>query len=254
MGRCLQSLVTDYHMVLWSALGAALFFGLALITYRRLRAGGIAVLLLVLISAALTLIHPNQKSRFLHSWSPVFWVVGAAGLVGCLNDRRLGRALAYGAAAGVVLVHSPELPKVGHGPETGCRGEKSSLLDITDTYLSEVGDKRGLAVFSTVTSTGFLTWTYHERHPVDAIELPLKDYPLSREAVRRRLEKWETETRAEAAVFLDFAPDSPEYRKLSDYESFRDVEAMMNANPRFYLARQWQLPEPGCRVSLWKRN
>jgi hypothetical protein len=154
----------------------------------------------------------------------------------------------------VVLVHSPDLPNVGHGPETGCRGETTSLLDLTDTYLSEVRDKGSLAVFSTVTSTGFLTWTYHERHPTGAIELPLKDYPLSRDAVRRRLEKWETDSRAEAAVFLDFAPDSPNYRQLTDYESFRDVERMMNSNTRSHLTRQWQLPEHGCRILLWTRN
>jgi hypothetical protein len=173
-----------------------------------------------------------------------------------LNGRKSGQVVAIGVAAAVVLAHAAEIPKPGHAPELGCRGDESgSLLDITDTYMSELSGKRGVAMFATVPCAPFLIWTYHDRYPkADQPELPLKEYPLTAEGVRRRLEKWESESKAEAAVFVDFAPDSPDYRGLSDYESYREIEAIMNRNPRFHLSRQWQIAERGCKVSLWTHN
>ena len=251
-----RSLSVDYHAAIWSTLLAALLFALALVFYRRLRPGALAVVILVLISAALALLHPNQKSRYLHSWPPAFWLVGAAGLVGCLNGaRRFRQPLALTATAAVVLLHAPGLLKPGHAPEAGCRGETTSLLDITDTYLSELGDQRRAAIFSTVPCAELLIWTHHERYPqLDQVEIPLKDFPLTSEGVRRRLEKWEVESRADAAVFIDMTPDSPDYRALTDYSAYAQVGQRINSNPRFHLARQWHLPEHGCTISMWTRN
>lgn len=251
----IQSVCVDYHSAVWSALIAALLFLLALVIYRRMLAGGLAVLLLVLISAALTLVHPLQGSRFLHTWIPAFWVIGAAGLATCLGGAaRLRPLLALGASGAVVLAHAADLVKPGHAPGTGS-GETTSLLDITDTYLPELGGERRVSIFSTVPCTQFLLWTYRERYPhSDKLEIPLKDYPLSDEEVRRRLEKWEDASRVDAAILIDIAPDSAHYVPIADYSAYRQIGQIISGNPRFHLARQWHLREQGCTISMWRRN
>src|SRR5205823_1880764 len=75
-----QAVAADYHVAAWSMLVAAVLFLLALLTVSKWRTGGAVLIWLVLISAASAVAHPNQKSRFLHSWWPAAWVAGAAGL------------------------------------------------------------------------------------------------------------------------------------------------------------------------------
>ncbi len=252
----LDALIEDYHAAAWLVAAALLFFVLAICTWRRLRPAGRVLILLVLISAALTLTHPNHKSRFLHSWLPALWVVGAAGFVNSLAlAGRAARPLALSAAILLAASLSGAMLQPGHAPEMGKRGETSSLLDLTDSYLPEIGDRR-VAVFCTVPCRQFLLWTYHDRYPrSDKMEFPLKDYPLTGDEIRRRVAQWETGTAADAIVFVDLAPDSPDYLPIGgDYEGYSQIAQIIRSNPRFSFARAWSLPAHGCTVSLWTRN
>ncbi|MEO5720378.1 MAG: hypothetical protein ABIR71_02780 [Chthoniobacterales bacterium] len=246
----LQSTIRDYHVAPWSAIVAALLFLLAVLTFRRMSVGGRAVLLLVLLSAALTLLHPNQKSRYLHSWLPVLWVAGTAGFANFLSGpHRWRRPFALTAGAGLIVAHAGGLLQPGRAAESGVRGETSSLLDITDTYLPEVGPERRVAIFSTVPAAQFFLWTYHERYPhSDKIEIPLKDYPLSDAEVQRRLTSWAATTRANFAVLVDFNPSSSDYSPIAG-----NIASFINSAPHFSLVHEQRFPQHGCTVSLWTR-
>ena len=77
-------IVQDYHQALWCAALAAGLILVAVLAGRRLNAGGQVVLCLFLVGTLLTALHPNYKSRNLHSWLATGWVlagIGAAALV-----------------------------------------------------------------------------------------------------------------------------------------------------------------------------
>src|SRR5262249_17441593 len=83
-----QALLFDYHARPWIALLAGLSLVAGAASVRRWRPGGRAVLLLVPVSTALALMHPNVQGRFLHSWIAAAWICGGVGLV-ALADRVL---------------------------------------------------------------------------------------------------------------------------------------------------------------------
>jgi hypothetical protein len=250
------SIVADYHAATWSAVVAALLFVVALATYRRLQAGGLAVLLFVLISVVLAVPHPNQKSRFLHTWIPALWVVGAAGLATASSRAgRLRLPLATTASAAVLLAHAPSFFERGHAQETGCRRETISLLDLTDTYLRELGAERKLAIFSTVPATDLLRWTYRDRYPHSHnFEIPLREHRLSAEDVRRRMEDWRAGTAADTVVVIDIAPESPHYLPLADYSAYRQIPEVISSNAQFEVSRRWDLPAHRCTITMWTRK
>ncbi|MGI9172750.1 MAG: hypothetical protein ACR2F0_05505 [Chthoniobacterales bacterium] len=250
-------IVSDYHVAPWSALLAVIFFVLAVLSFSRLRPGGRALILFVGIAAVLTLLHPNQKSRYLHSWWPAVWVVGAAGLTTCLRDTgRSRRPLVATAAVALLAAQVPAMLQPGRASETGLRGESGSLLDLSDAYLSQLSGDRSLAIFSTVPCTQFLLWTYHERFPAaDQIEFPLQAYPLSPNEVQSRVLQWAATTHAQTIAFLDFAPDSPEYvPSAADYAGYHQIAQILNSDPRFTLLQQRHFLEYGCTVTTWRRH
>ncbi|HSI11042.1 MAG TPA: glycosyltransferase family 39 protein [Chthoniobacter sp.] len=241
-----QALVTDYHVAAWSVVFTALLFLLALLTFRRWRAGGLAVLWLALLSAASVVAHPNQKSRFLHSWLPAAWVAGAAGLATCIDRAgRSRRPLAVLASAAVTLGHAPGMLERGHASETGCGGETTSLLDIPDAYLPSLAGLHRVAVFSTVPCDQFVIWTHRERYRrKDAIELPVRGHAWSPEIAPM--------TSADAVLFIDIA-DDPLRTLPPESDASAKFGKRMGEQEEFHLQQQWRLPEHGCTVSLWTR-
>lgn len=250
------TIAADYHSATWSAVAAAALFALAVLAFQRLRPGGLAVVLFVIISASVALGHPNQKSRFLHTWLPAAWVAGAAGFVNCLSGiRRLGGPLAVAGAATAVASHAWFLLEPGHAPETGCRHETTSLLDLTDTYLPALTAQTRVALFSTSENADLLEWTYHDRHPHShALEIPLKHPPRSSEELRRRLGAWQAQTAADTVVLIDIAPESPHYLPSAEQPAHRQVAQLMNSDARFALGKEWRRPELGCTISMWTRR
>ncbi len=246
----------DYHAVAWAGWVTLLLFALALISWRRLRRGGLAVLLFVVIAAALTLLHPNQKSRFLHSWFPLVWVAGAAGLANSLvSARRLGGPLMLTAGAALALTQARFVVRPGHAPEQGSRGETLSLLDLTDTYLSVLDGQRRVAVFATAPTNDLPLWTYRDRFPnAPKLEAPLQDFFLDAAEVQRRFQEWSAHTAAEIVVLIEIPPDSPDYVPMLHPEAFQQIAPMLEADPRFRIERRWQLPAHRCTITMWVRN
>jgi hypothetical protein len=242
-----QALTADYHVATWSALFAGVLFLLALATFRRWKVGGRAVLWLALFSAVSVVAHPNQKSRFLHSWLPAAWVAGGAGLAVCIDRAgRWRRPLALTTGLAVTLIHAPSMFDQGHAAETGCVGETTSQLDIPDAYLASLAAYHRVSVYSTVPCDQFVIWTHRERYQqLDAIDLPVRGHAWSLDV--------EPVTNTDAVLFIDIASD-PLRTLPADVEVSAEFSKRMEAHEDFHLQQQWRLPQRGCTVTLWARN
>src|SRR5262249_25133153 len=95
-------IVEEYHTARWCAVLMAVLIVPAALLARRLRPGGIALLLLFALGLLLTATHPNHKGRYVHSWVALGWLsagLGAAALLyGPLTERLA--AVPRGAAGG----------------------------------------------------------------------------------------------------------------------------------------------------------
>jgi len=119
----------------------------------------------------------------------------------------------------------------------------------------ELGAERKLAIFSTVPTTELLRWTYRDRYPhSDNFEIPLREYGLSAEDVRQRVENWQAGSGADAVVVIDIAPDSPHYLPLAEYSAYRQIPEVISSNPQFSLSRRWDLPAHRCTITMWTRK
>lgn len=250
-----DTLFRDYHISAWSAVAACGLFLLSLGTVALLRPGGSAPFILVLLSLVSVIFHPNQKSRFLHSWLAVGWVAGAAGLAtGIARTGGLRRPLAPTAGTAVILTHIPFLADAGHAPETGLRRESTSQLDLADSYLPALAGRRQTAVFATTYCDQFVLWTHRERyHRDDAVELPLKNRRWASLDVEELFPQWSAATRADAVIFIEITSDiiPTPFVRPGAAAKFREL---MRADPSFALLQQWELPQHSCTITLWERR
>ncbi len=113
-----HSLVGDYHVNLASVLLALGLIGVALLAWRKLRPGGLAVLGFLLLAAFLAVLYPSHRSRFLHSWLASMWVVAGIGL----------SQLVYGRLTSVVVKQTPPPTPL---PEAERGGAKSEVLALS---------------------------------------------------------------------------------------------------------------------------
>jgi hypothetical protein len=204
-----SSLANDYHLAQWSVLLAGGLFALALLRGLRLRPGGRAVVLFVLIAAAATLPHPNRKSRFLHSWVPAGWIIAGVGVTGLVPRGRragwAGPATAATAAAAIVLVHAPGFLSAGDSPERGHRGYlAASTFDLTDYLLPQLDGSQRAAVFATLDMRHCLRSSFLERYGRRRqLEVEWKGYGASAGENRRRFQEWLATTSCDTLVFID---------------------------------------------------
>jgi hypothetical protein len=256
-----RAAAVDYHEHGWIA---AACLGAGLLAVWLLRADRSARLLFIflLVSAALTLLHPNQKSRFLHSWIPSLWCLGAAGTVLALDRLRSGalatiarRGAVSGIAAAAAMAIAAEAGRPGRSDEVGHRGETASLLDVSDAYLGRLSADDRLAVFANAPAGPWVDWTYRERTGrlagvewITSASTPPGD-------IARAFDAWRQRSSATAVAILDF-PDgaAPGIQPAWNTTAARDVTARLEASGAFSRTAQWTFPDIGCEASLWTRR
>ncbi len=159
-------LVEDYHHDWKSGLLSVGLCVAGLLSWRRVRPGGQAVLLFVMLAIVLAVMHPNQKSRNLHSWMPAGWVaagIGASALVYQDRWRRLAPWLGGAIVVGMGWMHYPALLAAGHAPEGGLHPNLPSMLDATNVYLADLDRSRRVLILSAVPLKPMTQWTYLQR-------------------------------------------------------------------------------------------
>ncbi len=254
-------LVEDYHLDLPSTLLAVGLCAAGLLSWRRLRPGGRAVLLLVMLAAALAVTHPNQKSRNLHSWLAAGWItagIGTAMLVyrGCAGRwSRLTPWLGGVVVAGLVWMQYPALIGAGHAWEGGPHPDHPSMLDAIDVYLADLDDCRRAVILTAVPLKPMTQWTFLERHGnFDRLEEHWYGFGAPGADNRRGFADWLRTTDCDTLIYCDkisphdWADVGPE---CALHAELRDL---VKAQAVFRLVKQRDFPAYACRVEVWKRG
>ena len=157
----------DYHQAAWSLVLMGVLLGLGCLCCRRLRPGGVAVVICLLVIVALNLQHHSKLSRFMHSWIALAWVVAGAGFVQVLRPTwpgRLERLKPLGAGLavlGLAAVQAPGLTGPGFAREGGCKPERLQIFEVPRS-LPAIARSAGVTLVSNLPLHSMLDWTYLE--------------------------------------------------------------------------------------------
>lgn len=215
--------VRDYHVTpliagvaaVWAVVGV-----FALSRSRATPAGWGALLCLWVIPGVLTLVHPNQQLRFLHTWAPVLWLVSGVGMAAMLAGlaRGLGptaaRLLGSVALAGFGTALVAMTPAVAHvSPYLGRgydRGD-ASLRDLYDAYLDRIDGREPTAVLTNLPDASW-RWPFIERFGHHrGLRHNLREVGAFDPVTAAAAEAWVAHTVCHTVVFVEIPPDSPLY-------------------------------------------
>jgi len=246
--------VLDYHVGWWTAALAAAGVGFALVRIRRLPPGSVAVAALFAVSLALTLLHPNHQSRYLHAWVAASWVLAGAGAGAVLSRIRAPLAGAATVAAAAVLL-APIALGVARGPELAAVAAPS-LRVVTERYLPWLDGGGQLGVVSNLPVAYAVEWTFVERGgDRSRLEFPLAnpgaDVMQARERESKRFLHWVQETRADQILELSFARKSGFYFKLPSENG--TALTLLHEQDDFVPVPDRRSEIEGVTLQLWRR-
>jgi hypothetical protein len=240
---------------------ALVLVGVAFLCRGRLRAGSAALFWFLLIAAVLTCIHPNRKSRFLHSWVAVGWAVAGAGAAqllprGAGPRLRRGSTWVNGAAlGGIALAQVPGLlVDRGYVPEGGPRADLVSDQDVAECYLPALAGSRRVAILSNLPIRFWTAWTFEARYgrPL-ALETDVKGFGPSATDNRQTFRNWLQKTSCDHLVLVSVGRRSPFFFAVP-YAAYEEIPELMAGQDLFPHRQHWDLPEYGCTVTVWSRT
>jgi hypothetical protein len=255
---------TEYHPGPAAALIALALFGTALGLARRMRPGAAAGLWLFVIGTALTVSHPANLSRYLHSWVAAGWVAAGAGLAAALAALpRLGvRPVACGlggafALAMVGAATAPGLWGPGHAQEGGAEPERASILDVTDRYLDELEGSRRVMLLSSVPIRFLAEWTFAERY-AGRVALEEHWFGFGSPGNENRLgfARWLETTSCDALVYVERMADTGQatkYPQTPEDQFLAELRPVLDAQTTFVPVARQESPEHGLLVTVWRR-
>ncbi len=253
-----RTLGADYHQAPWALLLTVAFLGIAVLSWWKLRPGGVVVLWFVLIAAALTFHHPTHRSRFLHSWVAAGWVAAGIGLAQLLysrwtvNRRTIRPWLGAAALSLLCVLQFPGMMHAGHAPEGGPQADRLSVLDLTNAYLPALDQSRRPAIFANLPIKFLTGWTLRERrHEHMDVEAEIRGLGNSPAEDRRCFESWLSATKCDAILVVDVKPESVFYEPVS-YPSYQLIKEWLAANGHYECVRLIELQCDGCSVTIWR--
>jgi hypothetical protein len=249
-----------YHPALWVAVLVALLFAAAVASCRRLRPGGAVALWLVLFAAVLSVSHANRKERLLHSWIPAAWVGAGIGLAALTHGRMTAgrpqlRRFSGTAAIGLLAAAlGPTILQAGTAPEGGPHSARPSLLDMTDSYLGDLGPNHRLAIVSTLGIKPLAQWTYLERYgTLDGLENLWYGFGKTGYANRQGFLHWLETTDCDTIAVcesLNGGPWGEDFGERTIHEQMRDL---LPTQTRFVIRARHELRQANALVTIWKR-
>ncbi|MGB8356039.1 MAG: hypothetical protein WCD79_19225 [Chthoniobacteraceae bacterium] len=246
-----HAFAADYHPSTAFAILALVLALVAVARFKTLGPAARAVILCMLIGAALNILHPNQKSRFLHSWIPAVWT--ASGLGAAILLQRVPRRSLVAGAGIAVLAFAGGRAMVAQAEATQ---SPRSMLDMSDEWLRDTVGAQHVAFFSTQPSRPFMEWTFlASHHARDQFEWPAWQDKKSDAELSAGFEQWIAQTKADAIVFLDVSPESVEFRNILDQTPLREsMNTLLGKQTRFKLTKRIGYPDYKCMVSIWRAN
>ncbi len=253
--------IRDYHQAFGSAVLAGLLIVAAVVASRRLSPGGQAILWLFLLGAVLTALHPNHKSRYVHSWLAAGWVaagIGASVLAYGWLTMRIPRVRPYLATAIVAILACVWLPPLQHeamSPEGGPHPQVVSMLDITDAYLPAIRSSKQTAIFAAVPVKPLAQWTYlQQQGSLDHLESNWFGFGAAGAPNRQGFLDWLRTTSCETLVYIDRLPGGPHWEDIPECALHAELRDLVMNQKSFRLVKCSDLPDHGCRVFLFEAS
>jgi hypothetical protein len=257
-------MVQDYHANPVCALAAAGLCLLGLLTWRRLRPGGVAVLALVVLAAVLTPTHPNHKGRMLHSWMPALWVTAGLGAAVLWAPRYSARSVSEGRSSssltlralclclvGVLSVALVRSSVLGHAVEGGPHVEQASMLDVTDAYLADREGGGRTLLLTSLPLKPMAQWTWLERFG-SFKDLEERWYGFGADN-RRGFADWLRTTDCDTLVFCETTISREGVDSGPECALHAELKDVLSEQQNFHLVRQRDLPHLACRIQIWRR-
>lgn len=252
----LRSLTEDYHVAPWSFVLAIFLAAAALARLGRVPPSHRAPMMLLLVSTAAVVLHPNVNMRYVASWIFSLWIcagVGAAVILQAVTSRfsTAPRALATGimvcALVGAhIRASSSAAAEVARGAT-----RPPSELELSAAYLPHLAGFTDVGFVLSFGPHHFATWTVREQCRCRAvIEWPGIPATTRAEA-RDTVEQWVARTRAQRIVVIN-APDVP-LPPQSDW--MRDwalgvLDGLANQD-RFVMIALIPVPSFPAKISIW---
>ncbi len=246
----------DYHLSAWSLFIAAGLVVLAVIKWRKMRAGGWVLLAFLAISVFLTVHHPNRKSRFVHSWVAVGWVVAGAGMAELIySRRRLGLRnarpwLAGAATAGLMAFHQSGTLQSGHAAEGGPNLDRANVLEITEEYRHYLVGMKHVAILSNLSSQHYRLWPVLESNGsrIES-ECDLDKFNPTTMGSEQLIDWLETK-RIERIVFIQFDRGSP-FDEDEPIPAMNRIFALLSEQTRLKCIHSKQLTHFHCTIKVF---
>jgi hypothetical protein len=255
--------VAEYHVSLTCALAAGSLAAVGLLATGRLKRGGAAVVLLVVLAAFLTMKHPNRQSRFLTTWIGAGWILAGAGAAALVYGGWTARLQSWRPAiAGAVLAGLGVVHGLGNWstsvPLTGPHPELASLREVVDDYLPELDGDQRVTILATVEIRPMHQWSFLERFgQLRRLDDRFFGFGEPGEANRAGFRSWLGTTDCTTIVLLESLL-GPDVRTLWDLphppQQAADYHEVLAEQKAFRLVRQRDFPRHGCAVQVWKRQ
>jgi len=255
--------VDDYHAVAVAAGVAAVLAALglvALLVRRDAPAGWVAVPCVFAICGTLTVLHPNQQMRFLHSWSPLLWVMAGVGVAAALQllarlagetAGRVAAAVAVVGIAGALAYTTPAFakPSVLLGRGYGVPAE--SLRDLYDAYLPLIDGDQPTAVFTNLPDASW-AWGFEERFGhKNGLRTNMREVtfgPVTADVATY----WVQSTNCRTVVYIHVPRTSPLYEPPPQASDNSAILGVMQSQTAFRLEHSVSVRNLGT-VYVWKR-
>ena len=254
------ALFEGFHVALWTAACAVVFFVAGAIQLRRLEPAVRSVFAVALFAAVAVLIHPHHQPRFISTAIFALWAgagIGAALLLERIGAGRIVRTAIAAVVVAALAVGSARQPLSARASDfvIQSRAEPSDV-GLVRPWLATVETRRPIMVATTFGSSTLFEWVIQNDCRCRRRVLPswILDLP-TREAVRAAMAARVAATDAEYLVVID-APAS-RYRLASmgwSYEKMAGILDAMAAQDRFERIADFPLPQHGGEAVIWRRR
>ena len=253
----------DFHATEWLVWLALGLMAVAALSWQSLRPGTARAVVFALVVALLALYHPSNRSRFIHTWIAIPWVLSGAGLALVVYSRwtdwlgSLRHGVATAVVASLVLTQLPDMLELRRVQEAGPQVEYASWLDMTDSYLDSVSDARQVALFSSVPCYRYLgDWTFMERYPQRGrLETHWFGFGARGAENQENFQAWLAATKCDAVVFVDRLPEADGFDfSCDDYRLHEELRDVLQQQSVFHPTEEYVFPQCGCTVTIWRKS
>jgi hypothetical protein len=251
----------DYHAGAAAAVVAAALCLAGVLAWRSWARGGGSVVLFVILAAALTVAHPNQKGRNLHSWLPAAWVAAGVGVAALTRRGIAGLGPSWcpwvaAACVGVVAAgQGSVLRGNGHALEGGPHPGHPTLLDLTDSYVPAVAGSGRAAVMAAAPVRTLTQWALLERcGDLDRLEEHWYGFGEDAGANHEGFARWLATTTCDTVVYVGVLPGELRWQAGAECHRVGELLEPLRRQRVFRLVREEAFARLGYCVLVWRRD